>query len=128
MLPRYLLPLLPLACSAQDAALDREAMKILDERCVFCHGSSSGASKLSLTSREGLLRGGARSGPAVIPGNPDKSPLIRYLTGEEKPQMPLRSAPLPDDEIALFKRWIAEMPAPKEGAAAVAKDSSVVIM
>ena len=43
--------------------------------CIACHsGDASGG--LDLTTYENLLRGG-RSGPAVVPGDPDSSILVQ---------------------------------------------------
>lgn len=42
----------------------------------------------------------------VIPGDPD-SPLLYLLEGEERDRMP-PDAPLPQADIELIRRWIAE--------------------
>jgi WD40 repeat protein len=55
---------------------------------------------------EQLLAGG-RHGPAVLPGKSGESPLVQYLTGELKPQMP-PGKPLSPESIALIRRWIDE--------------------
>ncbi len=64
---------------------------------------------LRLDSRENLLKGGSR-GPAVVPGKPSESLLLRAVmqTGELK--MP-PSGKLKDAEIALLGQWI-QMNAP----------------
>jgi len=52
-----------------------------------------------------MLKGGEKSGAAIVPGNSTKSPLYRRVTGEDQPVMPL-GAKLSDAEIAILKRWI----------------------
>ena len=61
---------------------------------------------LDATRYEGFAAGGNK-GPAFKPGAPQESVVLAYLKGERQPRMPLGSAPLPDDQIELFSRWIA---------------------
>ena len=59
-----------------------------------------------------------RSGPAVIPGKPDESPLIKAIryTKLEFEAMPPKSA-LPKEEVALLEDWVRRgAPAPAEAA------------
>ena len=65
----------------------RQAVAILQTRCVVCHGKDK-VSGLDLRTREGLLKGGSR-GAAVKPGDADESLLYRFVAGEEKPRMPM---------------------------------------
>src|SRR6266446_6351637 len=64
---------------------------------------------LLLDSREGMLKGGAR-GPAVAPGKPTESLLLRAVRQTEALRMP-PSGKLKDAEIAALAQWI-EMGAP----------------
>src|SRR5262245_12001691 len=48
---------------------------LLAANCFACHGESARGG-LRVDSREGLLRGGS-SGPVIIPGDPDKSTLLK---------------------------------------------------
>ena len=54
------------------------------------------------------MAGGNSRGPAVVAGNPEKSPVIRLLRGQIAPKMPLGKA-LPDTEIAVIEKWIREL-------------------
>jgi mono/diheme cytochrome c family protein len=84
-----------------------QILPLLKGRCGTCHGASSPAGGLSVMTPEGLLRGGA-SGPAVVVGKAQDSPLVRRLKGlDGKPQMPMGFAPLSDEEIGRIERWIA---------------------
>jgi WD40 repeat protein len=80
---------------------------ILVRNCQGCHQSASKQSGLDLTTYKDFLAGG-RKGPALAAGNPEKSVVIAYLTGETKPQMPFGGKPLPEEEIGLLRRWIRE--------------------
>jgi hypothetical protein len=83
--------------------LARQAVAILQTRCVVCHGKDK-ESGLDLRTREGLLKGGSR-GAAIKPGEADESLLYRFVAGEEKPRMPMGEE-LSEYQIALLKQWI----------------------
>jgi len=54
-----------------------ELRPILAEKCYPCH-TDTATSQLRVDSREALLKGGSR-GPAIMPGEPDKSLLIEAV-------------------------------------------------
>jgi mono/diheme cytochrome c family protein len=83
--------------------LARQAVAILQARCVVCHGNDK-ESGLDLRTREGLLKGGSR-GAAIKPGDADESLLYRFVAGEEKPRMPMGEE-LSEYQIGLLKNWI----------------------
>lgn len=78
---------------------------VLTENCMKCHGGEKVFSKFNLTTREGLLAGGA-SGVSVIAGNAKESRLIDYLSHRKEPFMPLEQPRLSDDTISKVARWI----------------------
>ncbi len=68
-----------------DEVTEREVMAtILGAKCLPCHGRRRQYSDLDLRTREGLLRGG-KSGPAIVPGRPDESLLVRRIVAQEMP-------------------------------------------
>ena len=78
---------------------------LLANRCFACHTSSPMAA-LRVDSRANLLQGG-NSGPALVPGDPEASLLIRAVRHtDEKLQMPFGGAKLPDREISDLVTWI----------------------
>jgi len=79
---------------------------ILARQCAGCHQGATRQADLSLVTVKDILTGGHK-GAAIVAGAPEKSILIGYLTGDSKPQMPFGGKPLPDDQIELFRRWIA---------------------
>jgi mono/diheme cytochrome c family protein len=93
---------------------------VLAESCFACHTTKATAG-LRVDSREGLLKGGD-SGPAILPGDPDASLLIkaiRHTVGT--PKMPMGGAKLTDAQIAALAQWIrdgAVFPASTANAAA----------
>ncbi|MEM8953733.1 MAG: DUF1553 domain-containing protein [Verrucomicrobiota bacterium] len=96
---------------------------ILAQDCYECH-SSAGKAKggLVLDHREGLLAGGD-SGPALVPGNPEGSLLMRAMRHEDEDlAMPKAGAKLEGEILADFERWI-EMgaPDPRDGPPSMAE-------
>lgn len=86
---------------------------VLAKHCYKCHSAESAKVKgdLFLDTREGLRKGG-KSGPAIVPGQPDRSLLItavRYTDPEV--QMPPKGEKLAEVDIANLAKWV-EMGAP----------------
>jgi uncharacterized membrane protein len=96
------------AAKPQSAATYAEVARIISEHhCTICHGGGQPTRGLALDTLQGILKGSAQ-GPAVIPGNPEKSELLRRLTGASEPRMPITGPPwLPAHDIAVIERWIA---------------------
>ncbi len=127
-----LLALAPLAPSApmDDPAgvefFEKRVRPVLAEHCYKCH--STGAKKqrggLLLDSREGLRKGGD-TGPAVVPGKPDASLLIRAVRhADEVKKMPPEGK-LPAAAVADLEHWVAMgAPDPRDRAAAPAAGAS----
>jgi mono/diheme cytochrome c family protein len=100
---RSLIVVVVLASFAGAAELPKAAA-ILEENCVKCHNSSVKMSGLSLASAADARQGGLR-GPAIVPGKPDESLLVRMISGD-KPRMPMQSAPLSAAQVAEIRSWI----------------------
>src|SRR4051812_12115527 len=69
---------------------EKRIRPVLVEHCYECHSAEAKKLKgnLRLDSREDILRGG-ETGPAIIPGKPDKSLLITAIKYTDKDlQMP----------------------------------------
>ena len=82
---------------------------ILADNCYDCHSllqPKKVKGGLTLDSRDGLLKGGD-TGPAIVPGDPEKSLLIRAVRyGDETLQMPPKNKKLSDEKIAYLVEWI----------------------
>lgn len=86
---------------------------ILSENCYGCHGpdSSSRRAGLRLDRAEFAFAPHAEFGPAIIPGKPDRSPLIRRIEATNpKERMPPPEAhkTLKAEQIAHLRQWIAQ--------------------
>lgn len=85
---------------------ENKVRPILVTHCYECHSTKAAKLKgsLYLDTREGLLKGGD-SGPAIVPGKPAESLLLKSLRNEELKMPP--KAPLPAQVIADIEKWIA---------------------
>ncbi|HZP00195.1 MAG TPA: PSD1 and planctomycete cytochrome C domain-containing protein [Terriglobia bacterium] len=78
---------------------------VLATRCYQCHGADVQQNDLRLDSLAAVLKG-SNSGKVVIPGDSERSRLIRRLLGLDRPQMPYGGPPLSAEEIATIRAWI----------------------
>ncbi|PYT21434.1 MAG: hypothetical protein DMG57_38620 [Acidobacteria bacterium] len=78
---------------------------VFEKSCLPCHGPQNKSAGLDLSTRDGLLRGGAR-GAAVVPGDPKASLLYKLVAQEAEPHMPYKSDPLPKETIDRIAEWI----------------------
>ncbi|TWT80917.1 Planctomycete cytochrome C [Planctomycetes bacterium CA13] len=81
---------------------------VLVDACYQCHSAEHDTSEggLRLDSANGLLVGGD-SGPAIVPGNPDSSLLIRAIASVDGTlQMPPDGDRLDASTIEQFREWI----------------------
>jgi len=91
---------------------------VLASKCAECHSERRRRGGLRVSTLDDLLRGG-RSGPAIVPGDPDASLLIRAVRHEvEDLEMPQDAPPLSDREIEGLAEWIRmDAPWPDEASA-----------
>ncbi len=92
---------------------DREIRPILADKCFACHGPDAEAreSGLRLDVRDEALKPAESGSVAIVPGEPDKSRLLKMIDPARKgPVMPPKSTnkTLSDADRALLRRWIAE--------------------
>jgi cytochrome c551/c552 len=98
------------AASAQEAStrdtrfFDRRVAPIFQRRCLACHNQELKDGGISFLDRASLLKGGSR-GPAVVPGHPERSVLIRAIRHDSDPQMP-PGPKLPAKEISTLTEWV----------------------
>jgi hypothetical protein len=97
---------------------------VLAEHCWGCHGPAKQRAGLRLDSPAALLQGGD-SGPAVIPGDPDDSLLVKAVRRAGDLKMPPKT-PLPAAAVDALAAWV-KMGAPwpqTRGAAAGTADEA----
>ncbi|MCE9605877.1 MAG: PSD1 and planctomycete cytochrome C domain-containing protein [Planctomycetia bacterium] len=115
------------SASADEAGVEfyeKKVRPILVEHCYECHGPDKQEATLQVDTVGGMLRGGDQ-GPAIVPGDPDASLLIKGLRYDDVDfQMPPKGK-LAAEKIAALEQWVKlGAPAPaveKRPVAATAK-------
>ena len=86
----------------------RDVMPILRANCFACHQQAKKQGGYLMTDSAALLQGGESGDPAIVPGNPDASYLMKEISlVDGKAEMPKNLPPLKPDEIDTIRRWIA---------------------
>ena len=88
------------------AFFEKNIRPVLVENCYKCHSAEARDLKgdLFLDSKQGMLNGG-ESGPAIVPGQPFRSRLLRAIRRSGELKMPPKSK-LPKRVVLNFTRWI----------------------
>jgi hypothetical protein len=112
------------AAAVSDASqldfFEKKIRPVLSRECYECHSASSKKVKggLLLDTAAAVLKGGD-SGPAIVPGKPDKSLLLttmKHADSDPDMAMPPKKDILPDEVLADFAQWIKMgAPDPRDG-------------
>jgi cytochrome c553 len=104
----------PTHAATARAVTQHDIAPLMMLRCTACHGPRKQEGKLDLRTRESMLRGG-KSGPAIVPGKPEESLVLKKIhAGKMPPRRKVVAAsvkPMEPREIALLTKWI-ELGAP----------------
>ncbi len=99
---------LPLTARAADRQADEffesKVRPVLAEHCFSCHGPDKQKGGLRLDSRAAVLKG-AGGDAVVVPGDPDKSPLVKAINHEGDTKMPPKTK-LPAPAIEALTAWV----------------------
>jgi hypothetical protein len=89
---------------------EKHIRPVLADRCYSCHSTAADKSRggLLLDTRDALHKGGD-NGPAIVPGQPDKSRLIQAIkhTGDVKAMPPKDEHRLSPEQVAHFEAWVS---------------------
>jgi len=103
-----------------ESYFEAEVAPILVANCAICHMTGEEAGNMSLVpdnaiaSLVGVRSVEAHARTRVVPGDPDASYLVMKLEGTHMAhegagaRMPFGGTPLPPEEIAKVRQWIAE--------------------
>ncbi|MDG2122800.1 MAG: DUF1549 domain-containing protein, partial [Verrucomicrobiales bacterium] len=99
------------AADASKTTIDyfQEIQPILEANCYSCHKGAKVKGGLHLDTRAAALGGGESDGPAIVPGDPEKSALIHrigHAAGDDI--MPPKGDPLTPDQIATLTAWVEQ--------------------
>src|SRR3954447_70781 len=87
----------------------KQIRPIFQGQCNGCHQPAKAKGDYVMTEFDRLLKGGENS-PAIEPGKPDASHLMKLIVPDAKGkvEMPQKADPLHETQVALIKRWISE--------------------
>lgn len=125
----WLVPLAGLEAREDDqegmAYFETHIRPLLAAHCYECHSHEAESLKahLFLDSRIGWETGGD-SGPALVPGKPEESLLMRAVRHESRDLEMPPDGRLPKDALAKLARWIAMgAPDPREGSVTKSRET-----
>lgn len=96
------------AAASVPVSFEMEVAPIIKDRCLRCHGANNPRANLRMDTYANMGRGG-QSGALLIPRNPNRSLMIaKLMTEEANLRMPQNGQRLPDQEINIIGRWIAQ--------------------
>jgi hypothetical protein len=96
---------------------ENKVRPVLVEQCLSCHSRADKKVKggLALDTRAGVAKGGD-SGPALVPGDPDKSLLIRAVRHTDPDVKMPPKGKLSPEQIAALEAWVKMgAPDPRDG-------------
>ena len=80
---------------------------VLATTCIKCHAQKRTENNLRVDRRAALVKGGD-SGPAIVPGNPEKSLLIRAVRYHDDDLKMPPDKKLPDAVVSDFEQWVRD--------------------
>jgi WD40 repeat protein len=91
--------------AAAKVTYEEHVRPIFREHCFTCHGQDNIKGGLSLMTFSKTTEGGS-SGEVIFAGEPDSSRLWALVSHAEEPFMPPEQDRLPDDKLAVIRKWI----------------------
>lgn len=85
---------------------DTRIAPILTRRCLPCHNEELKDGGISFQDRATLLKGGSH-GPAVVPGKPEESFIVKAIRHDGDVRMP-PGPKLPQKEAKAITEWIRQ--------------------
>ena len=99
--------LLALGSVRADDEFESKVRPILVDKCLSCHGQEKQKAGLRLDSKPGWQAGG-ENGPAIVPGKPAESLLIKAVRGAEGVTPMPPKGKLTDREVAVLTKWVKD--------------------
>src|SRR5688500_12725145 len=114
VLAAWWLAAIPAAIIAQDKLdFNRQVRPILSAHCFKCHGPDERVREagLRLDRRESAIAKLESEATAIVPGQPDKSELVRRIFSADEGEVmppPEANKPLSAAQKETLRRWVAE--------------------
>ncbi len=100
---------------AADDTFEAQVRPLLLKHCVSCHGPDKQKAGLRLDTKAGWQAGG-ENGPAILPGRPDQSLVIRAITSTDADKRMPPKGKLSKAEIDALTAWVKDgSPDPRDG-------------
>ena len=98
---------------------EKKIRPVLIEKCYSCHSHQAKKVKgeYYLDSREAMIKGGESEKASIVPGDPEKSPLIAMIrrTDEDEAMPPKEKDALSKDQVKDFEQWVKQgVPDPRK--------------
>jgi WD40 repeat protein len=104
---------------------EQHILPIFREKCGTCHNANDKNGDLALDNYAAAIQGGASGEVIKTDGDAENSKLYRVIAHLDEPFMPPEQPKLPDEQLALIKKWI-ELGALKDaGSTAKVKKANV---
>ena len=95
--------------STQKIDFNTQVKPILNKNCISCHGGVRQKAGLSFLFRDEAMAKTESGLPAIVPGYPDSSEMIKRLTlTDPEERMPFKHDALSKNEIDILRKWIKE--------------------
>ncbi len=93
-----------------EVSFHKDVRPIFQQQCNGCHQPAKPSGGYVMTSHADLFKKGEADKANVVPGKPDASYLVAQITpqGGKNPLMPRGQTPLPEKDVAVIKKWIAQ--------------------
>jgi len=82
-----------------------QVLPLFRQKCGACHSADQAKGGLVVDSYSALMQGGA-SGEVVVAGDVAGSRLWALVNHDEEPHMPPKEPKLPDEQLAMIRKWI----------------------
>ena len=94
---------------AKMVSFAKQVRPVLQAKCFGCHQPGHAAGGLDLTQHQNLLAPADSGQPSLVPGAPEKSPIVAVVsTANGQPAMPPSGDPMTTAEQELLQAWIAQ--------------------
>ncbi len=95
--------------AAAPVSFTKDVAPIFLKNCAACHGPPEVNGGFQVVNYNLLMKPGESESPSITAGSPDESEVYNLISMDDADlRMPKEADPLPPEQVALVKRWIAE--------------------
>ncbi len=94
---------------APEIDYNTQVKPIFNKKCITCHGGVKKKAGFGLLFRSDALAPTESGKPAIVPGDPGASEMIRRLSiHDPEERMPYKEDPLSDEDIDILTKWVKQ--------------------